>query len=210
MLLHLDQLGRRFGDKWAFRSLSFSADAGQIVAVVGPNGAGKTTLLKVLGTLLTPSEGQARVNGFCVTRQAKLVRGSIAWVPATERGFFPRLTGLQNLRFHAKVARASTRHVDRFVEQWGNVPLIRQTLETPYHLGSAGMRQALHLSRALLSDPKVLLLDEPTRSLDVESRAMVWEWLKKVRPDRVVLVASHSAEERAALNAMAYPLERNP
>ena len=208
MLLNLENLGRCFGEKWAFRSLSLRADAGQILAVVGPNGAGKTTLLKVLSTLLTPSEGRAEVNGYCVTRQAKKVRQSVAWVPATERGFFPRLTGLQNLRFHALLARASVRHVDLFVEQWGTFPLIRETLKTPYHLGSAGMRQALHLSRALLADPKVLLLDEPTRSLDKPSREMVWDWLKRIQSDRVVLVASHSTEEREALGAVPYSLER--
>jgi ABC-type multidrug transport system ATPase subunit len=194
-LLTLDGLGRRFGEAWVFQALDWKLSAGKIALVTGPNGSGKTTLFKVLTTLLTPSAGDASVDGFSVKGEPGEVRKRIAWVPATDGGFFPRLTGRENLRFHASLLGLGRREADARMSDLAGAETLRRSLDTPYFLGSAGMRQMLHIARGWLSRPRLLILDEPTRSLDGQTKAEVLELMSGLADGASVLLSSHSPEE---------------
>jgi ABC-2 type transport system ATP-binding protein len=197
--LRLENLGRSFGEKKVFSGIHLTATRGDVVAVVGPNGAGKTTLLRVLCTLLLPTEGEAWVAGLAVSSSPRAVRERLGWVPASEGGFLPRLTGSENLGLFASLRRIGRRDQDRCLDELGDLGPLRQALETPYYLCSAGMRQTLHLARALLSRPLVLLLDEPTRSLDEETATLMRGFLLRGARDRIVLFSTHRSEDRAYL-----------
>ncbi len=183
----------------ALRDVSFSVGPGRITGLVGPNGAGKTTLVKILGTLLEPTAGRAWVDGVDVTAQPLEARRRLALVLPDERGLYWRLSGRQNLEFFAVlggVPRAAARaRADELLRRVGLADLDK--LVFGY---SSGMRARLNLARGLLGDPAVLLLDEPTRSLDPVASADVGRFLGELAAEgRSILLSSHRLDEIASL-----------
>ena len=166
----------------ALQSVSLTIKPGEIFGLLGPNGAGKTTLIKILATLILPDSGKASIGGFDLVANPQDVRSLIGLVNANERSFYWRLTGRQNLDFFAALW-----NLDKIekAERIGNV-LDRVGLahkaDTPFMKFSTGQQQRLALARALLPDPKILLMDEPTRSLDPVVAAM----LRKFARDELV------------------------
>lgn len=146
--------------------IDLSIAEGELFGLLGPNGAGKTTTIKVLTTLLLPSSGSARVLGFDVARQAREVRRRIGYVFGGDRGLYDRLSAFDNLSYFADVYRVPLRskraRIDELLEMVGLKGREGERVETY----SRGMRQRLHIARALLHDPPVLFLDEPTIGLD--------------------------------------------
>lgn len=206
-LLTLDRLGRRFGDRWIFQSLNWEVQEGEIAVLTGPNGSGKTTLLKVLSTLLLPTEGDARLGGQSLLKSARNVRRIIGWVPSTDGGFFPRLTGRENLRIHASLRGISRAKLEARLDEIGPLSALRRALDTPYCLSSAGMRQILHIARAWLPAPAILFLDEPTRSLDPETRAEVASLLRTAASTSAVLLSTHTESDWEGLASRRFKLE---
>jgi len=185
----------------ALVGLSLRVERGEIFGLLGPNGAGKTTLLKVLATLLLPSEGGARVQGADVVREAAAVRRLVALATGDERAFYWRLSGRENLEFFAGL-RGFARHAARRRAEavLGIVDLLPHADEVVGRY-STGMRQRLSIARALLADPPVLLLDEPTRSLDPVAAGRVQAMIKRLSEaeQRTVLIATHQLGEAAAI-----------
>jgi len=138
---------------------------GEIFGLVGPNGAGKTTLIKILTTLILPSSGSIRIAGYDI-QQEKEVKNAIGLATSDERSFYWRLTGRQNLQFFANLhnlpARYSNKRIDELFSQVG----LQQVSDKRFHTYSTGMRQKLAIARALLNEPRVLFMDEPTKGLD--------------------------------------------
>jgi len=164
---------RRFIEVRALEDVSFEAARGEIFGLLGPNGAGKTTTVRILATLLLPSKGSARVAGLDVVRRARSVRRSVGCVFGGERGVYLRLTGVGNLRFFADLyglpVHVQRSRIPELVRLVGLAGRADHRVETY----SRGMKQRLHIARALLHDPPVLLLDEPTAGLDpVAAREM--------------------------------------
>ena len=190
----------RGGETVAVRDISFAVEPGSVLALLGPNGSGKTTTLKLISTMLLPDSGCVRVHSADTRLDADRVRRSVGFAVATERSFFPRLSGRENLEFFAaleEVPRAD--RADRVAAVLEEVGLsdAADTLALKY---SSGMYQRLGMARALVKRPSVLLLDEPTRSLDPAAAAHAWELVRRIADNgAVVVLATHSFEEAAAV-----------
>lgn len=185
----------------ALEGVTLDIDPGEVFGIIGPNGAGKTTLLKVLSTLILPSRGSARVNGSDLIRGAEAVRRSVAIATGEERGFYWRLTGTENLEFFAGLRGFGPREARlRAAQALELVDLLPRAGE-PVMRYTTGMRQRLSLARALLARPRVLLLDEPTRSLDPMAVQGVQMLVRRLAvDDRVtVMIATHNLEEAEAV-----------
>ncbi len=182
----------------AVSDVSLSIARGEFFGLLGPNGAGKTTLFKMLATLILPDEGTASVGGRDVVREAAAVREILTPVVPDERSLYWRLSARENLRLFATLQghRGADvhRHVERSLEQVD----LTDTAEKMVGQFSSGMKQRLLIARALLAEPEVLLLDEPTRSLDPLSARAFRAFLREEiadRQGRTVLLATHNAEE---------------
>jgi ABC-2 type transport system ATP-binding protein len=180
-LLTARGVARRFGSRVALEPTDVSLAAGEVVALVGPNGAGKSTLLSILAGSLDPTEGT-------VERPER-----IGWVPQRS-AHYGRLTALENLRLFAALERVPPRRADELAHEF-ELPA-----DTRASSLSVGNRQRLDVALALLSSPQVLLLDEPTSSLDPVQRERVWRIARGVAEGGgAVLVATHHWEELADL-----------
>lgn len=179
-------------------NVSFSLDAGEFFGLLGPNGAGKTTLLKMLSTLILPDEGSATIDGFDVVRDAGIVRTLVSPCLAMERSLYHRLTARQNLEVYADLQGVDRRERDARLDEVLTAVALADTREKLVGQFSSGMLQRLLIARALLTRPRLLLLDEPTRSLDPisarEFRTFLREELARQRRCAVIL-ATHNAEE---------------
>lgn len=166
---------------------------GEIFGLIGPNGAGKTTFVKVLSTLILPDGGTASINGHDITKEDSLVRSEIGVLPGEfSRSLYWRLTGKQNLRFFAELynIREDSR-IDYLIElfdleEWQDELLMRY---------STGMKHKLALARALLNDPPVLLLDEPTTGIDPQASYEIKKLVRTELHDKTILWTSHNLYE---------------
>jgi ABC-2 type transport system ATP-binding protein len=193
-LLSIEGLGRRFGDRDVIESLTLTVDAGKRVALRGPNGSGKTTVIRCVAGTVTPTRGAISVGGHQAGSVAarRLIGASLS----QERSFYMRLSGHANLLCFARLRGASE------AEAAAQVRALEEELEIDgftgrqAHTYSAGMLQQLALARALLGDPALLLLDEPTRSLDDSAIERFWGALDR-RPHAAVLLATHHRDDLA-------------
>lgn len=147
-------------------SATLNIEPGQIFGLLGPNGAGKTTLIKMLCTLITPTSGQARVNGFDLLREPDRIRQTVGLVTSDERSFYWRLSGRENLHFFAALHNLSPRAGRERTQQLLEQVELAEHADRPFQTYSTGMRQRLALARGLLRNPEILFLDEPTKGLD--------------------------------------------
>lgn len=181
----------------AIDGLSFTLNKGSSLAILGPNGAGKTTLLKIISTLILPDKGSVNVNGYYLEKQDEKIKASVGFAGSAERSFYWRLTGRQNLEFFAAMygfdkAAAASRICDLF-KLFGVAYQDKR-----FDSYSTGMQQKFALMRALIHDPPMLLLDEPTKSLDyassLELRSFIREVLVK-KQRKTVIFATHQMDE---------------
>lgn len=204
-VIELQQLCKRYGGKKAatavvaLDNLSLQVPAGSLYGLLGPNGAGKTTALRILCTLLAPDSGSVRVGGVDALAEPRAVRRLLGYV-AQEVAIDKILTGrellqLQGDLYHLAPA-ARNRRMDELIELLGMADWIDRRCGSY----SGGMRRRLDLAAGLLHSPQVLVLDEPTVGLDIESRAAIWSVLRQLREGgTTVLLSSHYLEEVDAL-----------
>jgi len=184
----------------ALTDVSLAVEQGEIFGLIGPNGAGKTTLIKILTTLLVPSSGSARVLGFDVATQAREIRPHINFIFGGERGLYWRLSAYDNLCYFAdlyhierKVARTRIEELLTRVGLWDR----RQEKVEGF---SKGMKQRLHIAKALINTPKVLFLDEPTIGLDPVAARALRSLISDIRATGVtIFLTSHYMWEMEAL-----------
>ena len=194
----------------ALRDVSVTVREGEFFGLLGANGAGKTTLMKVIATLMIPDEGRVAVDGADAVRDPVAVRGSVALSLASERGLYWRLDARENLRVFAVLAGVAEGEVStRIEEALGAVGLADTGLRMVSEF-SSGMVQRLLIARALLARPRVLLLDEPTRSLDPITSRDFRAFLRRELTSRgcAVLLATHNADEAFDLCDRVAVLER--
>ncbi|QGA53242.1 ATP-binding cassette domain-containing protein [Sulfolobus sp. E5-1-F] len=175
----------------AVDKVSFEIERNTTGALVGPNGAGKTTLIKMLSTLIIPSYGDALVNGYSITKEEKKVKESIGLVTVSERLFYYRLTALENLVFFASLQNLSLSDARRRAKEVLEIVGLSEWENIPYMKFSTGMQRKLALARALITDPPVLLLDEPTLGLDPLSARMFRDLVRRIGRDKTILLTSH-------------------
>jgi ABC-2 type transport system ATP-binding protein len=200
VLIDCSELGKSFGDLQAVDGVSFGVEAGEVMALLGPNGAGKTTTLRMLASILTPSRGRASVNGFDTVQQPDDVRRSIGFL-TEHHGLYTRMRADEYLTFFGRAyglpPEAIVRRSNELLEQLGLQDSRRRRLGE----FSKGMRQKLALARALLHDPAVLLLDEPTSAMDPTSARLVRDAIRALRGDkRAVVVSTHNLAEAELLS----------
>ncbi len=194
-LLRIECVTKRFGPVTVLDDVSLDVGPGEVHAVMGENGAGKSTLIKAVTTLLEPDAGTIRLDGREVRADDPVMRRSIGLVQPDDRSHYWRLTGRRNLEFFGAMAgldrEAAARRADEQLERRGLAH--RDKLVFGY---SSGMRAQLALARALLHDPKLVVLDEPTRSLDPVAADAVCDDLRELADEgRAVLLASHRLDE---------------
>jgi ABC-2 type transport system ATP-binding protein len=193
-------LTRRFGERVALSDVSFELARGELTAIIGPNGAGKTTLLSILAGALAPSAGEVRVTDALGRRPAgrrdrrgSRAVGSVGWVPQ-EPALYSKLSVAENLRLFARLERLENPElaVTRMLEQTG---LADRHSDQVGRL-SGGNQQRVNIAIGLLSEPTVLLLDEPSSSLDPRQRARLWEFIGELaKLGTSVLYSTHDVHE---------------
>ena len=189
-------LRRTFGDLTAVDALDLEIRRGEIYGLLGPNGAGKSTTVKMLCTLLAPTGGQATVAGYDIATQPQQVRLNIG-VALQEVALDPKQTGLELLRLQGRLYGLSKREVDQRLAELRSLVDIGDALERRIGTYSGGMQRRLDLAAALVHNPEVLFLDEPTTGLDPLSRARVWDEVRRLNEQlgMTILLTTQYLEE---------------
>jgi ABC-2 type transport system ATP-binding protein len=195
-------LEKCFGKVGALRGIDLDVAPEEIVSVLGPNGAGKSTLLRILGTVVLPDEGTAVVGGVDVVADPIGARRKTGLMLGDQRSFYWRLNGRRNLAFFAALHGMRGPTAASRVQELLNVVQLADVADRPVRGYSSGMRARLGLARALLADPPLLLLDEPTRSLDPLAAARFQEAAISLARDRGagILLATHDLHEAVAVS----------
>lgn len=194
--IRVSELSRAFGELTAVDRLSFDVAAGELFGLVGPDGAGKTTTLRMLAGVMRPSSGDAVVHGVSVVRDAERVKHDIAYMPQ-RFGLYGDLTVLENLEFYADLFQVPKRERGARLErlfQFSNLGPFQTRLAGKL---SGGMKQKLALSCALIHQPKILLLDEPTFGVDPISRRDLWLIVHEMVAQGVTVVVSTAYMDEA-------------
>jgi len=195
----------------ALVDLDLEVSAGEIFGLLGPNGAGKTTFLRVLAGLVLPTSGRALVQGVDVARDDRAVKRSIGFMTSDERSFYWRLTGRENLEFFGRLYGLDLGEARRVSASLLGVVEMEPVADRPFMGYSSGMKQRLAIARALLHDPPVLCLDEPTRSLDPIAakhlRRFVIDRLNR-EGGKTILLATHNLQEAEELCGRLVVLDR--
>ncbi|HUJ10261.1 MAG TPA: ATP-binding cassette domain-containing protein [Verrucomicrobiae bacterium] len=194
--VEVDNLTKRFGDFCAVDELVFRVNHGEVFGLLGPNGAGKSTLIRMLTTLLLPTSGTARVNGFDVVTAANDVRQSIGVIPQAMTSDLD-LSAVENMNIFAKLYGISGEKRRRTVRELLAAVDLQQWADKPVKMFSGGMRRRLEIARGLVHEPRTFFLDEPTTGLDPVSRVAVWEMLTRLKSERdlTILLTTHYMDE---------------
>ncbi|MEM1557356.1 MAG: ATP-binding cassette domain-containing protein [Thermoproteota archaeon] len=182
----------------ALDDVSLSVEKGELFGLLGPNGAGKTTLVKILSTLILPDAGAALVNGYDILKEPGKVRASIGVVSSGERSLYWKLTARENLEYFARLYKVPDHLARKRIQELLNLMGLEDRADELVEKYSSGMRQKLAIARAILHDPEILLLDEPTLGLDPSFsksiRSFIREELNK-KQGKTILLTTHYMEE---------------
>lgn len=183
----------------ALDDVSFNINRGEIVALLGPNGAGKTTIVSIIGGYLLPTSGSVIVDGQDIIKSRS--RDNIGVSFGGDLGFYGRATAKQNLSFFADLAKIPYRKQKKEIERVLDLVDLTSDMNNKVQFFSKGMKQRMHIARALLGDPKLILLDEPTDGLDVEIATNIRKVIKALaQTNTSILLTSHMMSEVEALS----------
>lgn len=197
MRIEIQGVGKRYrGDTWALKDVSVTLEAG-VIGLLGPNGAGKSTLMNILATITRPTTGRVLLDGVNTTQRPDAMRHNLGYLPQ-DFGVYPNLSAREFLAYLAAVkgvpARAAATRIDELLE------LLNLTSAANRPLGgySGGMRQRVGIAQALLGDPAVLIVDEPTVGLDPEERMRFRHLIADLSGDRIVILSTHIVSDLEA------------
>ncbi|CAM4030463.1 MULTISPECIES: gliding motility-associated ABC transporter ATP-binding subunit GldA [Flavobacterium] len=194
MSIEVQNISKSYGEQKALDSISFSIKKGEIVGFLGPNGAGKSTLMKILTTYIVPDIGTAKVNSFNIETESKSVQKSVGYLPE-HNPLYLDLYVREYLAFNADVYKVDKSKIDDVIKLTGLTP------ESNKKIGqlSKGYRQRVGIACALLHDPEVLILDEPTTGLDPNQLVEIRELIKNIGKDKTVFLSTHIMQEVEAI-----------
>ncbi|AHF80619.1 ATP-binding cassette domain-containing protein [Thermococcus paralvinellae] len=195
-----DNLVKKYGDFTAVKGVSFKVKKGEIFAFLGPNGAGKTTTIHMLVTLLRPTSGNATVAGYDIIKESHEVRKKIGIVfqdPSLDR----ELTAYENMYIHGKIYGLSGDKLKKKIIEMLKFVELEEFKDRQVKFFSGGMQRRLEIARALIHEPEVLFLDEPTIGLDPQTRAHIWEYIKRMKEEHemTIFLTTHYMDEAEQL-----------
>ena len=194
MSINVSHISKTYGAQKALNDVSFAIEKGEIVGFLGPNGAGKSTMMKILTTFLKASEGSATVNQFNVIEDTIAVKKSVGYLPE-HNPLYLEMYVREYLEFNARIYKISKAEIERVIERTGLSSEAHKKIEQL----SKGYRQRVGLATALLHDPDVLILDEPTTGLDPNQLIEIRELIKNVGKEKTVLLSTHIMQEVEAI-----------
>lgn len=195
-ILEVRELSKQYSKVLAADGVSFNIQKGEIFALIGPNGAGKTTTIRMISTLLTPTSGDAVVNGHSIVKEPEMVRNCITYLP-DEAGAYKNMTGKKYLRFMAGLFSTDIDTINGYVERAEKMCGLGDRLKDKIGTYSRGMIRKLLLSRAVMTQPALAILDEPTSGLDVLNAIEIRKMIKKLAAEEGMsfLLSSHNMLE---------------
>jgi ABC-2 type transport system ATP-binding protein len=201
IVIETNKLTRSFNSLTAVDKLDITVESGEIFGLLGPNGAGKTTTISMLCTILKPTSGTAKVNGFDIIKEAMQVRRSIGIV-FQDPSIDDRLTGRENLFMHANLYGVPSSEQKNRIDSVLKLVELEDRADDLMRTYSGGMRRRLELARGLIHYPKVLFLDEPTIGLDPQTRDHVWKYIRELKEthDITVVLTTHYMDEADRLS----------
>jgi len=194
MSLSVKNLSKSYGLQKALSGVSFEVHKGEVVGFLGPNGAGKSTLMKILCTYLQADEGQASVNGYNVVTESRAVQTSLGYLPE-HNPLYPELYVKEYLEYQAEIYGVHKTRIEAVIQQTG---LLSEAHKKVGQL-SKGYRQRVGLSAALLHDPEVLVLDEPTTGLDPNQLQEIRKLIRQIGQTKTILLSTHIMKEVEAV-----------
>lgn len=194
MSINVTNITKTYGTQKALNSVSFSIKTGEIVGFLGPNGAGKSTLMKILTTYLPASKGKTSVNGFEVSKDDFKVQKSVGYLPE-HNPLYLDMYVREFLHFQAEIYKTPKSEIEKIIERTGLSPEANKKIQQL----SKGYRQRVGIASALLHDPEVLILDEPTTGLDPNQLIEIRELIKSIGKEKTVLLSTHIMQEVEAI-----------
>jgi ABC-2 type transport system ATP-binding protein len=200
--IRVREIRKRFRDVQALDGVSLDVEPGEVVALLGPNGAGKSTLIRILGTTVIPDSGSVTVAGHDVVRDSVAARRSLGLMIGDERSHYWRISAKRNLAFFAAMVGIPRREAAARAARLLDAVGLTDAADRPVLGYSSGMRARLSLARAMLADPPLLLLDEPTRNLDPLAGTRFRESASRLAGERGdgILFATHDLHEAVAIS----------
>jgi len=197
--IELRALCKTFGTLQAVDHLTLSVEQGEIFGLLGPNGSGKTTTINLISGLSTPTSGEVQVMGYEMPRHARRIQQMLGAVPQ-ETALYEELSAWDNLDFHADLFGVARTEKKTRIMQMLDLVQLQERKHSRVNTFSGGMKRRLALARALLHDPHLLYLDEPTLGVDVQSRRAIWDYILSLKEQgKTVLITTNYLEEAQAL-----------
>ncbi|MCP8304913.1 MAG: ATP-binding cassette domain-containing protein [archaeon] len=199
-VIETKDLTKVFGKIVAVDRISFTVEEGEIFGFLGPNGAGKTTTINMLTTLMNPTEGTAKIFGMDVVKDANKVRNVIGLVPQ-DLTVDEDLTGMENMELQASLYHVPKDIAKKRIDEVLSLVELKEAAKRKVETYSGGMRKRLEIAQGLIHHPKLLFLDEPTLGLDVQTRTVIWDYIKKLKEEHemTIFMTTHYMEEADAL-----------
>ncbi|MBF2074244.1 MAG: ABC transporter ATP-binding protein [Synechococcales cyanobacterium C42_A2020_086] len=195
-MLHIENLCKSYGNRPVLQNLSLHIAPGDVYALLGPNGAGKTTTINIICNLLKPDRGSVRINGLPVSEQTKRLIG----IAPQENLLYKVLSCQENLRFFGQLYGLRGRLLEQRVQQCLEAVNLLDRSKSPVETLSGGMQRRMNIAVALVHQPKLVVMDEPTTGLDIEARYEIWELIRQLQRQGItVLLTTHLLDEAERL-----------
>lgn len=194
MSIHVENITKLYQEQKALNDVSFSIEKGEIVGFLGPNGAGKSTLMKILTGYLSPTSGTATVNGYSLETEKLQAQKSIGYLPE-HNSLYTEMYVREYLEFNSSIYKVSKSRIEEVIQQTGLLPEANKKIEQL----SKGYRQRVGLAAAMLHDPEVLILDEPTTGLDPNQLVEIRDLIRSAGKEKTIFLSTHIMREVEAL-----------